>query len=459
MNEKNNKKKIEIFGFHPLLFLSFVVIMILNIVYMKIDPENKKLWHPLLTPLFIAMVLGIGLNYIGYKTPFLNKLGFGFLLSILVPSFLIYQKIIPKNIADNFDKAFFNKPGANDGLGINFSQFFITIVISGSLLSVDRDLLKRSLIKFIPITLIAIIFAFVVSGFLGYLVDFQPDVIFLKKSQGSFWDSIFFVFVPLTNGGTNLGIGGFSNGIYKDAFKGSAEASQIRSVLLAPLILARVLSIFFAGLLFVLFDKTKYSGKGSLGQKKIGHSHKSIKSPLEHKQIGMGLLIIFALYNLGNMINQVLCSYLDAMVYVIIILLVIKIFDLLSDKYQNSVSQAGKFMSINFTGPVLAGLGLTTNFANLINTLKTPSVVLIVVASLTVAAITTFILAQSLGFYPLELSLTAGLCSHSVGGTGNLGVMAISHREDLLPFATIATRVVGPLVYIVSTFGFKYLYM
>ncbi len=81
--KKNNKKKIEIFGFHPLLFLSFVVIMILNIVYMSKFPENKKLWHPLLTPLFITMVLGISLNYIGSKTPFLNKLGFGFLLSIV----------------------------------------------------------------------------------------------------------------------------------------------------------------------------------------------------------------------------------------------------------------------------------------------------------------------------------------------------------------------------------------
>ncbi|MEC4558857.1 MAG: 2-hydroxycarboxylate transporter family protein ['Conium maculatum' witches'-broom phytoplasma] len=457
--KKNNKKKIEIFGFHPLLFLSFVVIMILNIIYMRKFPENKKLWHPLLTPLFITMVLGISLNYIGSKTPFLNKLGFGFLLSILVPSFLIYKGIIPKNIAYNFDKAFFNKPGANGGLGVNFSQFFITIVIVGSLLSMDRDLLKRSLIKFIPITLIAITFSFVISGFLGYLADFEPDKIFLKNSKGSFWDSIFFVFAPLTNGGTNLGIGGFSNGIYKEAFQGAADASQIRSVLLAPLILARVLSIFFAGLLFVLFDKTKYSGKGSLEQKQMDPSHKSAKTPLEHQQIGMGLLIIFALYNLGNMINQVLYSYLDAMVYVIIILLAIKIFDLLSDKYQNAVSQAGNFMSINFTGPVLAGLGLTTDFNTLISTLKNPSIVLIVVASLTVAVITTFIFAQSLGFYPLELSLTAGLCSHSIGGTGNLGVMAISHREDLLPFATIATRIVGPLVYIISTFGFKCLYM
>jgi Na+/citrate or Na+/malate symporter len=459
MNKKNNKKKIEIFGFQPLFFSIFILIMILNIVYMRIEPENKKLWHPLLTPLFITMTLGFCLNYIGSKTPFLNKLGFGFLLSILVPSFLIYKGVISQNIANNFDKSFFNKPGEKDGLGVNFSQFFITIVIAGSLLSVDRDLLKRSLIKFIPITLIAILFSFIVSGFLGFLVGFQPDTIFQGKNKGSFWDSIFFVFVPLTNGGTNLGIGGFSNGIYKEFFQGVAVPSQIRSVLLAPLILARVLSIFFAGLLFVLFDKTKYSGKGSLERQKIINSNLQNKKPLEHQQIGMGLLIIFALYNLGNMINQYLYSYLDAMVYVIIILLTIKIFNLLSDKYQNSVAQAGKFMSINFTGPVLTGLGLTTNFETLINTLKQTSVLLIVISSLLVAIITTFIFAKSLNFYPLELSLTAGLCSHSIGGTGNLGVMAISNRDDLLPFATIATRIVGPLVYILSTFGFKFLYM
>ncbi|KAB8121948.1 MAG: malate/citrate symporter [Candidatus Phytoplasma cynodontis] len=462
-------KEKRIFGFQTYVFFLFALMGILNIFYITQNPSLiKSLWHPLITPLFIMMLLGIFCDFVGKNIPILNKFGLGFLLCILLPSFLVYKKIISPDIAYYFDKLFFNKTSvsnSNDGIGINFSQFFITIVISGSILSVDRDLLKRSIFKFIPLTLISVFLSILITGFLGKLLSYQCPDIFKDKSKGSFFDSIFFVLVPLTNGGTNLGINGFANGIYLDFFK--KDASSIRTAILAPLVLARVLSIFLSGILFVMFDKTIFSGKGSLEKKQkqmsfSDNNKNAKKSILEYQNIGMGMLIIFAFYSVGNVINTFFASKfsfkLDAMVYVILLLLIVKIFHLMSDKNQIFVSQTGQFMMTNFTAPVLAGLGLTTNFSELIKCITNRNILLMVSFSLILVVLITFLLSSFFGFYPLEAALTAGICSHSIGGTGNIGVMAISNRMDLLPFATIATRVVGPIIFSLASISFSYIY-
>ncbi|WP_153368954.1 2-hydroxycarboxylate transporter family protein [Candidatus Phytoplasma sacchari] len=462
-----NFKNTKIFDFKIGFFLIIFIIGILNIFYIHQNPDLiKKIWHPLITPLFIMMLLGITLNFIGKNIPILNKFGLGFLLCIIIPSFMVHKGIINKDIAYYFDKLFFNKTSPNkveEGIGVNFSQFFITIVIAGSILSVEKDLLKRSIFKFIPLTLISIFLTILITGFLGYLLGYKCPEIFLDKSKGSFFDSIFFVSVPLTNGGTNLGINGFANGIYHDFFQ--KDASAIRTAILAPLVLARVLSIFFASVLFVLFDKTNFSGKGYLEKNKKTNLNlkKSKKSILEYQNIGIGMLVIFAFYSIGNIINSFISNKfptlkLDAMVYVIFLLLIIKIFNLMSEKNQNCVVQTGKFMMINFTAPVLAGLGLTTNFSELISCITNKNILLMVFFSLLLVILITFLLSNFFGFYPLEASLTAGICSHSIGGTGNIGVMAISHRTDLLPFAMIATRIVGPIIFSLASISFGYIY-
>ncbi|MDV3151933.1 MAG: 2-hydroxycarboxylate transporter family protein [Candidatus Phytoplasma australasiaticum] len=458
--DKNNK----IFGFKPIFFVTLLCVLGLNIFCIHKYPDKiNKFYHPLLTPLFLITMLGITLSYIGSKVPVLNKLGLGFLLCIFIPSYLVFKGWIPRQLAENIDKGFFNKPNQNFGIGINFSQFFITIVIAGSLLSVDRNLLRRSLIKFVPLTIFSVFVCGFAIGGLGYLLNYKCPSIFASRSQGSIWDVIFFVFVPLTNGGTNLGINGFANGIYQEAFK--TEASTIRTAILGPLVLARTLSIFIAGLLYIIFDKSKYSGKGKLEKSSTQldqiNQTKTTKNSgiIDFKTIGMGWLIIFALYSIGSMINQLLLGKMDPMVYMIILLLLIKIFNLMSQENQNAVTQSGKFMTENFTSAVLVGLGLTTNFEQLKSTISNPSVLIIVCASLLIATLITFLIAPKLGFYPLETALTSGISSYSIGGAGNVGVMTISHRMNLLPFAMIATRLTGPLVYVIANIAFRSIYM
>ena len=55
------------------------------------------------------------------------------------------------------------------------------------------------------------------------------------------------------------------------------------------------------------------------------------------------------------------------------------------------------------------------------------------------------------GFYPIESSITAGLCTTNMGGTGDIAVLSAANRMELLPFAQIATRICGALVLIVAS--------
>lgn len=52
------------------------------------------------------------------------------------------------------------------------------------------------------------------------------------------------------------------------------------------------------------------------------------------------------------------------------------------------------------------------------------------------------------GFYPVESAITAGLCTNSMGGTGNIAVLSASDRMGLIPFAQMATRLGGSVILI-----------
>ncbi|OSP59987.1 hypothetical protein EFP6CTSP_15485, partial [Enterococcus faecium] len=39
------------------------------------------------------------------------------------------------------------------------------------------------------------------------------------------------------------------------------------------------------------------------------------------------------------------------------------------------------------------------------------------------------------GLYPIESTITAGLCNNSMGGTGNVAVLSAANRMELIAFA------------------------
>ena len=55
------------------------------------------------------------------------------------------------------------------------------------------------------------------------------------------------------------------------------------------------------------------------------------------------------------------------------------------------------------------------------------------------------------GFYPIESSITAGLCMANMGGTGDVAVLSSSDRMELMPFAQISSRIGGAFILILAS--------
>lgn len=60
-------------------------------------------------------------------------------------------------------------------------------------------------------------------------------------------------------------------------------------------------------------------------------------------------------------------------------------------------------------------------------------------------AIVSGMLGKLVGFYPVEASITAGICTNSMGGTGNIAVLSAADRMELVPLAQMATRLGGAI--------------
>lgn len=56
------------------------------------------------------------------------------------------------------------------------------------------------------------------------------------------------------------------------------------------------------------------------------------------------------------------------------------------------------------------------------------------------------------GFYPIESSITAGLCMANMGGAGDLAVLGAARRMELMSYAQISSRIGGAIVLFVGSF-------
>lgn len=60
-----------------------------------------------------------------------------------------------------------------------------------------------------------------------------------------------------------------------------------------------------------------------------------------------------------------------------------------------------------------------------------------------------------IGFYPIESSITAGLCMANRGGSGDLEVLSACNRMNLISYAQISSRLGGGIVLVIASIVFS----
>lgn len=427
-NKKINKKNnIEIYGMNIGAFM-LVSLVILVATFTNNLPSG------MVGALAIMIVLGGIFNIIGNKTPIVKTyLGGGAIVCIFASAAMVTFDLIPTEVIDNV-KFFMNDVG--------FLNFYIAALITGSILGMSRDLLIKASVRFLPVAICAISFALILVGIVGGLVGY------------GFKEAIMFIAVPMMGGGMGAGVIPLSN-MYSQAL--GTETSQLLSVMIPASTLGNVMAIIGAGLIAKLGNvKPNWSGNGKLMRDSNTDLEEKKNNKLDLKMLGIGLLLSLTFLTLGTLIGTIIPA-IHSYAWMIIAVAASKIIGIIPESLEQSANQWGQFVMTNLTSALLVGIGISMIDLNAVAQAVSPLYLLLVFIVVSGVAIGAGIGGKLVGFYPIESSITAGLCTTNMGGTGDVAVLSAANRMELIPFAQIATRICGALMLIVASILLKIL--
>ena len=425
-------KNFDFYGISLPIYCFGAVVLILGIATHSLPTD-------MVGTTFLVFTCGLVLGKVGDSIPiWKDYFGGGAILAFLVTSWLVYANVIPKVYATNITKLW-----SDDG----FLDLYIAIIITGSLLSIDKKFLLKTVGGFIPMVLIATVGAFIGTSAGALIMGIPVKQAILNYS------------LPIMGGGNGAGA------IPMSQIWGKVTGRNPKiwySSAVSILTLANIVAIITGAVLNGVGQKVpKWTGNGELikgSTEKIEASKKStVKTTMEDG--AAGLFVIFAFYALGNLFGNGFFPTIGGIsihpyAWMVIFLLLANGFDLIPERVRLGARQVNKFMSGNLFYVMIAGVGLSmVDFGELIKAVNLTTLVIILFTVLG-AALGAWFFAKLIGFYEIESVIAGALCHMNRGGSGDLEVLGASKRMNLMPYAQIATRLGGALILIIGSFLF-----
>lgn len=417
----NDYSGYKIMGIRPLVF-AILAIIVLAATYMDALPTGMIGAFPLM------IVLGAILNEIGNKLPIVKDyLGGGPIVIIFGSAALVAYGFLPEasiEIMTNFMK------------GESFLDFYIAALITGSILGMDRELLIKASLRYLPVIIGGVAVAFGLTGLVGGLMGYGAK------------DAILYVALPIMGGGMGAGAVPLAQ-IYGTSL--NVDPATILSRMVPAVALGNAMAIVAAGLLTkITKGNPKISGEGKLMKVQEDQaSEKEESFAIDYSFLGIGLLFSTTFFVFGRILAEFIPIHSYALMIITVAL--VKAIGILPKKYEVSSFQWFRFIMVNLTPALLIGIGVA--YTDLKEVIASISLVYLVLVSMTIigASIGAGLIGNLLGFYPLEASITGGLCMANMGGTGDVAVLSAADRMELMPFAQISSRIGGAFMLIVAT--------
>ncbi|MBC5655673.1 2-hydroxycarboxylate transporter family protein [Clostridium sp. BX14] len=401
-------------GFSIPLYLGILALVVVC-MYMDCLPEG------LVGGMIALMVLGEGLNFLGNHTPVVKTYLGGSVICILGAAVIQALGLIPEQTHEILDN-FVNKEG--------FLVFYISALITGSLFNIDRGLLIRATVKLLPTAVISLAVGVILSGLLGMVMG------------DSFLEGILYIGIPMTSGGMTAGAVPLS-AMYSSVL--GTDAGEILTRIAPATVLGNCVAIIFGGLANNIGErKPSLTGNGCL----VNDGHEVKKQPPMKPTFALlctGLIISMAFYELGALCHHFI-SIVPTYAWMIVAVVIVKGTGILSERLEDAAREWGQFAIHSWTAAALTGIGATLIDLKTILQTITPFYLLSVVLIVGAITLTAGLIGIKMGFYPLESSIAAGMCTTNMGGSGNVAVLSSSKRMELLPFAQIVTRSCGALM-------------
>ena len=413
----------------PLFFVLAAIMCVA--VYLEVLPIG------LIGAFLLMLVVGEFLNFAGNRIPIINTyFGGGAVVAIFGGAALVYFKLLPettKNLIDTFMKTGEGKMG--------FLDFYISALITGSILGMNRKLLIKAAVRYLPAILGGVVASLALVSIGGMFCGYTPG------------EAMAYIGIPIMGGGMGAGAVPISE-IFSSAL--NVDTEEIMSKLVPAVALGNALAIVAGGLLNRLGQaKPEWTGNGQL----MRSTDDEIKAEnrevvLKPGEYATGIVLATAFFTLGAIIALAMKKVginIHTYAWMIISVAVIKAINILPEKYTDAAAGWYAFIAKNFTPLLLVGIGVS--YTSLQQIIEHFSLVYLFLVALVVlgAILGSAIVGKLVGFYPIEAAITAGLCMANMGGTGDVAVLTAANRMELMPFAQISSRLGGAFIILLAS--------
>jgi CCS family citrate carrier protein len=373
---------------------------------------------------------------LGKRMPIIRNIGGTVILATFIPSYMVYKDLIPTELLD---------PVVHFTESTKFIYLFISCIIVGSILGMERNVLIRGFLRiFVPLA-VGSVLAAVAGTLTGVLLGIGAEKTF------------FYIVVPIMAGGVGEGAIPLSIG-YSEIL--GQDQGGLFAEILPVVMLGSLTAIILAGMLNSLGRKYPHlTGKGNLTID--GHDDLEISPREQHDFIfdaagfAASALMAIMLYLMGVLCHQLFG--LPAPVAMLFLAVVAKLTHAVPRKYENNAYMVYRFFSVGITYPLLFAIGVSmTPWEKLVAAFNAPYLITIVVTVVTLVA-TGFFMGRRLNMYPIECAIV-NACHSGQGGTGDIAILTAANRMVLMPFAQIATRIGGAITVTLAIIALGYIY-
>ena len=391
--------------------------------------------------LAICFGLAVILNEVGERIPIWNTyIGGGLLLTFFGVAILRQFGLIPQAGLDAINSFI-----SDDA---NFLTFFIVMLIVGSVLGLEKDILLKSFAGYVPAILGGLACAAILGGITGAIFGVP------------FSDTLIKYTLPIMGGGNGAGAVPLSQ-IYEQV-TGDAAANYY-SFAIIVLTIANIFCIIASAGLNALGEKVPSltGDKKTLLRNQGVLTRDDTKIKTDNTDLAGAMLLALACYSVGQLLAgkllpKIAGAAIHRFAYMIIFVVILAASGIVPARVRAGAKRLQSFFSGQLGIIIMVGMGADFNLAELFNAVS-PQNILMALMIVIGAIIGAGGVGYLVGFYPIDSAITAGLCMANRGGNGDLACLGAADRMDLIAYSQLSSRLGGGIVLIIASFVFSFL--
>lgn len=422
-------KSFNIFGMSPSLFLGFFLVVLFAHFTGQI-PNN------ILGALALCFALGIFFGEIGDRLPIWKEwIGGGAIFAFFGASVLEYIGFF-SDTEISLMKDFMNKT--------DFLDLYIATLITGSVLSLERSVLLRSFVGYIPAILGGLLGASLLGILGGFIFGITPIEIIIQYV------------LPIMGGGNGGGAVPLSE-IYEATTGISRDIYYSKAI--AILTMGNIFAIIGSALLKKIGNLfPKLTGNGALMVTHKDLSNKEEKVSFTTQDIAISIFLVAVIYTFAETLTKYIGTFgavkIHRLAYMVITVILLNAFGVIPAPVRSAIQKVQGFFTKQFLWVLMIGVGIVfTDLPSLIATVTLTNVILCIFI-ITGAGIGAGLVGMLVKFYFVETAITAGLCMANRGGSGDIECLTAADRMSLMPYAQISSRIGGGMVLIIASIIF-----